>query len=137
MTAFRLTAKINILAALHVIIVQGHILTVGCAVIIGLFGNADFKGIIDLVLMKAYIYTNDLGTDILEQDIPDDMKDDEYKGYIPCIMANLSDINSIRSAITKMLQAMGVEIDLASGIDWASDIDLVCNKIYHIGNKNI
>ncbi|MBQ2887137.1 MAG: hypothetical protein IJE43_25785 [Alphaproteobacteria bacterium] len=69
--------------------------------------------------------------------IPDDMKDDEYKGYIPCIMANLSDINSIRSAITKMLQAMGVEIDLASGIDWASDIDLVCNKIYHIGNKNI
>ena len=29
-------------------------------------------GIIDLVRMKAEIYTNDLGTDILEEDIPAD-----------------------------------------------------------------
>ena len=35
--------------------------------------EADFKGIIDLVLMKAYIYTNDLGTDIQETEIPADM----------------------------------------------------------------
>lgn len=68
--------------------------------------------------------------------IPDDMKDEEYKGYIPSIMANLNDINSIRSAIVQMLQAMGIEIDLAGGNDWASDIDLVCNKIYHIGGNN-
>ena len=32
----------------------------------------DFRGIIDLVRMKAEIYTNDLGTDILEEDIPAD-----------------------------------------------------------------
>ena len=39
-----------------------------------------FKGIIDLVTMKAYIYQNDLGTDILETAIPEDMKDkaEEY-----------------------------------------------------------
>ena len=30
----------------------------------------DFRGIIDLIKMKAEIYTNDLGTDILEEDIP-------------------------------------------------------------------
>jgi len=30
----------------------------------------DFCGIIDLIKMKAEIYTNDLGTDILEEDIP-------------------------------------------------------------------
>jgi elongation factor G len=35
----------------------------------------EFKGIIDLVEMKAYIYTNDLGTDILVEDIPEDMKE--------------------------------------------------------------
>ena len=35
----------------------------------------DFRGIIDLVEMKAYIYTNDLGTDIKVEDIPDDMKE--------------------------------------------------------------
>ena len=41
----------------------------------------DFKGIIDLLEMKAYIYTNDLGTDIQVTDIPDDMKDkaEEYR----------------------------------------------------------
>ena len=33
------------------------------------------KGIIDLMEMKAYIYTNDLGTDIKVEEIPDDMKE--------------------------------------------------------------
>lgn len=32
----------------------------------------DFRGIIDLIKMKAEIYTNDLGTNILEEDIPAD-----------------------------------------------------------------
>ncbi len=35
--------------------------------------EADFKGLIDLFEMKAYIYTNDLGTDIQVEDIPADM----------------------------------------------------------------
>ena len=41
----------------------------------------DFKGIIDLLEMKAYIYTNDLGTDIEVTDIPADMMDkaEEYR----------------------------------------------------------
>ena len=34
-----------------------------------------FKGLIDLVEMKAYIYTNDLGTDISVEEIPEDMKE--------------------------------------------------------------
>lgn len=33
------------------------------------------KGIIDLMEMKAYIYTNDLGTDIKVEEIPQDMKE--------------------------------------------------------------
>ncbi len=33
------------------------------------------KGIIDLMEMKAYIYTNDLGTDIKVEEIPEDMKE--------------------------------------------------------------
>ena len=35
----------------------------------------EFRGLIDLVEMKAYIYTNDLGTDIKVEDIPEDMKE--------------------------------------------------------------
>jgi len=33
-----------------------------------------FEGVIDLVQMKAHLYTNDLGTDIQVGDIPEDMK---------------------------------------------------------------
>ena len=35
----------------------------------------DFKGIIDLVEMKAYIYYDDLGKDIRVEEIPEDMKE--------------------------------------------------------------
>ena len=37
--------------------------------------EADFKGIIDLVEMKAYVYYDDLGKDIRCEDIPADMMD--------------------------------------------------------------
>lgn len=41
----------------------------------------DFRGIIDLIKMKAEIYTNDLGTDTLEEDIPAEYLDQaqEYR----------------------------------------------------------
>ena len=43
--------------------------------------EADFKGIIDLVEMKAYIYNDELGKDISVTDIPADMADlaEEYR----------------------------------------------------------
>jgi elongation factor G len=39
------------------------------------------KGIVDLVRMRAYVYANDLGTDIQETDIPEEMKGqaEEYR----------------------------------------------------------
>ncbi|MBQ8539874.1 MAG: elongation factor G [Clostridia bacterium] len=41
----------------------------------------EFKGLIDLLEMKAYIYNNDLGTDISVEDVPADMQDkaEEYR----------------------------------------------------------
>ena len=44
----------------------------------------EFKGMIDLVEMKAYIYTNDLGTDIQVGEIPDDYIDkaNEYRASL-------------------------------------------------------
>ena len=38
-----------------------------------------FKGIIDLVEMKAYVYYDDLGKDIREEEIPEDMKEEAQK----------------------------------------------------------
>jgi elongation factor G len=46
-------------------------------------GSEDsFVGLIDLVEMKSYIYTNDLGTDIQVGDIPEDMRElaEKYRG---------------------------------------------------------
>lgn len=37
--------------------------------------ESDFKGIIDLVQMKAFMYTNDQGTDIEETEVPADMQE--------------------------------------------------------------
>ncbi len=44
----------------------------------------EFKGIIDLITMKATMYGNDLGTDIQEVEIPEDMKElaEEYRGKL-------------------------------------------------------
>ncbi len=39
----------------------------------------DFRGIIDLITMKAIIYTNDLGTDMVEEEIPADLLDEAKK----------------------------------------------------------
>ncbi|MGB6166862.1 MAG: GTP-binding protein, partial [Geitlerinemataceae cyanobacterium] len=43
--------------------------------------ESDLRGIVDLVKMRAYIYTNDIGTDIQETDIPDEVKElaEEYR----------------------------------------------------------
>ncbi|MBQ4518432.1 MAG: elongation factor G [Clostridia bacterium] len=48
-------------------------------------GSEDtFKGIVDLVNMKAYVYYDDLGKDIREEEIPADLQDkaDEYRNAL-------------------------------------------------------
>jgi elongation factor G len=44
----------------------------------------DFRGIVDLVAQKAYIYKDDLGQDIEVREIPDEVKElaQEYRGYL-------------------------------------------------------
>ncbi|TVQ19290.1 MAG: elongation factor G [Leptolyngbya sp. DLM2.Bin15] len=46
--------------------------------------ESEFRGIVDLVTMKAYIYANDLGTDIQETDIPAEVQElvAEYRGKL-------------------------------------------------------
>ena len=43
-----------------------------------------FRGIVDLVKMKAEVYYDDLGVDIREEEIPDELKDlaEEYRGKL-------------------------------------------------------
>ncbi|NLZ52651.1 MAG: elongation factor G [Thermoanaerobacteraceae bacterium] len=54
--------------------------------------EADFKGIVDLVHQKAYIYTNDMGTEVREEEIPEDLKD-EAQRHREKMLEALSDID--------------------------------------------
>lgn len=75
-----------------------------------------FKGLVDLVEMKAYIYKDDLGKDISVEDIPDDLKETAEK-YRTELLENVAeqddaimdkylsgeeiDINDIKTCIRK------------------------------------
>ncbi len=52
-----------------------------------------FRGIIDLVEMKAYVYYDDIGKDIRVEEIPDDMKElaEKYHGELLEAVAELDD----------------------------------------------
>lgn len=57
-------------------------------------GSEDsFKGIVDLVKMRAFIYTNDIGTDIQQTDIPDDILElaEEYRAKLVESVAETDD----------------------------------------------
>jgi elongation factor G len=55
--------------------------------------ETEFLGLVDLVRMRAYIYTNDKGTDIQEQDIPADMQEivAEYRSKLIEAVSETSD----------------------------------------------
>lgn len=55
--------------------------------------EANFAGIVDLVRMKAYLYKNDLGTDIQEVPIPESVKEkvDEYRSRLVESVAEADD----------------------------------------------
>ena len=58
-------------------------------------GSEDtFRGIIDLVEMKAYVYYDDIGKDIRVEEIPDDMKElaEKYHGELLEAVAELDDV---------------------------------------------
>ncbi len=56
--------------------------------------EADFKGLIDLIEMKAYLYLDDKGVDIQVTDIPEDMKDkaEEYRAMMIENIAECDDV---------------------------------------------
>ena len=52
----------------------------------------DFKGIVDLVKMQAYVHYDELGQDVRTEAIPEDMKDDAEK-YRTELIEHLADID--------------------------------------------
>src|SRR5699024_12734209 len=46
-----------------------------CPIQLPIGAESTFTGIVDIIERKAEIYTNDLGTDIKVEDVPEDLKD--------------------------------------------------------------
>lgn len=55
--------------------------------------ESEFQGIVDLVRMRAMIYTNDTGTDVQDTDIPEDMREmaEEYRQKLVEAVAETDD----------------------------------------------
>ncbi|MBR6740146.1 MAG: elongation factor G [Clostridia bacterium] len=99
--------------------------------------EADFKGIIDLVKMKAYYYRDDKGKQIDEEEIPADMVDlaEEYRNGLLEAISDFSD-----TIMEKYLAGEEIEIDeLKSAIRKATIavkmIPVVCGTSYK--NKGV
>ncbi|MEM8806551.1 MAG: elongation factor G [Cyanobacteria bacterium P01_G01_bin.38] len=67
-----------------------------------------FEGVIDLVEMKAYLYTNDLGTDIQATDIPADMQA-EVEEYRTLLEESVADVND--TLMEKYLEGESLSAD--------------------------
>ena len=55
-----------------------------CPIQLPIGAESTFSGIVDIIERKAEIYTNDLGTDIKEEEVPEDLKDlcEEYRSKL-------------------------------------------------------
>ncbi len=76
--------KMDIMGAnfFHVVdMIKSRLKAVPLVIQLPIGAESDFKGLVDLLEMKAYYYLDDLGTNIEVTDVPDDMKDlcEEYR----------------------------------------------------------
>ncbi len=81
-----------------------------------------FRGLIDLFTMKAEIYTNDLGTDIKEEDIPADMLEEAKKYRDELVEAIASEDDALMEKFFEDPESITVE-ELKAGLRKA-----VCNN---------
>ncbi len=99
--------------------------------------EADFIGLVDLVKMKAYIYRDDIGVDILETDIPADMaeKAADYRAAMIEAISNFDD-----ALLEKFLEGEEpTEQEIKAGIRKATIaneiVPVVCGTSYR--NKGV
>ncbi len=96
-----------------------------------------FVGIIDLVKMKAFIFTNDLGTDIREEEIPADMKD-KAEEYRSALLEHVAETDEV--LLEKYLGGEELTVEEIKGAIRKSTIDntmvpVVCGTSYK--NKGV
>ena len=99
--------------------------------------ESEFGGIIDLVKMRAFIYNNDQGTDIEEQDIPSEMLElaQEYRTKLIEAVAESSDDLMTKYFEGEELTEEEVRLALRKGTIAGTMVPMLCGSAFK--NKGV
>ncbi len=99
--------------------------------------ESEFSGIIDLVKMRAFIYNNDQGTDIEEQDIPSEMVElaNEYRTKLVEAVAETSDDLMTKYFEGEELTEEEVRLALRKGTIAGTMVPMLCGSAFK--NKGV
>ncbi|MEG4172471.1 MULTISPECIES: elongation factor G [unclassified Microcoleus] len=97
----------------------------------------NFRGIVDLVQMKAYIYNNDTGTDIAEVEIPDEVKDlaVEYRTKLIESVAETNDALTEKYLEGEELTEDEIRLALRHGTVEGTIVPMLCGSAFK--NKGV
>lgn len=101
-------------------------------------GSEDvFKGIVDLVKMRAFLYTNDIGTDIQETDIPEDMAElaVEYRNKLVESVAETDDELIEKYLGGEELTEEEIRLGLRKGTIAGTIVPMLCGSAFK--NKGV
>jgi elongation factor G len=97
----------------------------------------NFRGIVDIVQMKAYIYTNDMGTDIEEVEIPDEVKElaTEYRTKLIESVAETSDALTEKYLEGAEITEAEIRLALRHGTVEGTIVPMLCGSAFK--NKGV
>ena len=97
----------------------------------------NFRGIVDLVQMKAYIYNNDTGTDIEEVEIPDEVKElaAEYRTKLIESVAETDDALTEKYLEGEELTEAEIRAALRTGTISGTIVPMLCGSAFK--NKGV
>ncbi|MEG4390893.1 elongation factor G [Microcoleus sp. BROC3] len=97
----------------------------------------NFRGIVDLVQMKAYIYNNDMGTDIEEVEIPDEVKElaAEYRTKLIESVAETNDALTEKYLEGEELTEAEIRAALRTGAISGTIVPMLCGSAFK--NKGV
>lgn len=99
--------------------------------------ESDFKGIIDLVQMKAFMYTNDQGTDIEETAIPEAMQElaDKYRVKLVEAVAETDDALMEKYFEGEEITEAEIKLGLRKGTIAGTIVPVLCGSAFK--NKGV
>jgi len=101
-------------------------------------GSEDvFKGIIDLVRMQAFIYANDLGTDIQQVEIPEDLREkaEEFRTKLVESVAEADDLLMEKYFEGEELTEAEIQAGLRKGTIAGTIVPMLCGSAFK--NKGV